>query len=60
MRSKRFLKSEIDPENRNSTMSTTVTNYLGQMQLYFQICHDLMRKYNGEGVTLLYNLDFCD
>jgi Prion-inhibition and propagation len=52
MRSRRVLKSEIDPENPSSRMSTTVSDYLGQMQRYFQVCHDLMKKYDAEGMTL--------
>ena len=46
MRSRRVLRSQIDPENTNSTMTTTITNYLAQMQKYFQLCHDLMKKYD--------------
>lgn len=52
MQSRHVLKSEIDLENRNSTVRTTITNYLAQIQRYFQICHDLMKKYNTEGMTL--------
>jgi hypothetical protein len=52
MRHRRFFKTKNDPENRNSTMSSSITNYLGQIQRYFQICHDLMKKYNDEGWAL--------
>ena len=44
-----WLKKEFDPHNENDLATRAVLMQLANLELHFQTCHDLMKKYPETG-----------